>query len=75
MSRGVWKTVEAKTRKTRVEKTKTKREKEEKEEKTEKRKNDGSEKSSRRIGNWNEKKEIAKSEEEAKKLVPQKFYK
>ena len=86
MFRRVWKAVETKIRKTRVAKTKSKREERgrgketreertEKEEKTQKKENDGSEKSSRRMRDWNVEEEIAKSKEEAKKLVFQRFYK
>jgi len=82
VSRGVWKVVETKARKIGV--AKTKEERKEREEKEEKRKK---KKKPKKRGKmevrkvieewkiWDEMKEVVKSEEEAKKLVPEKFYK
>ena len=42
-------------------------------EKTKKRKDDGDKKIAEEWEIWNKEKEVAKSEEEAKKLVPQRF--
>ena len=82
----MWKTVEAKAGKIRVEKTKEKREKRERRKKRRRKKRKRKKKpKKKRIMEvkkiaekwkiWDNKKEVIKSEEKAKKLVPQRFYK
>ena len=82
MSRRMWEAVETKAGKTGVAKTKRRKEKRGEETKEERKKEEKEKEKTMEVKKvaekweiWDEEKEIAKLEEEAKRLVPEKFHK